>query len=270
MITLTFEHVRFSYNYVTALHDVSLHITPGEQVGLIGANGAGKSTLARHLNGLLRPTGGRVLVGDHDTRKHSPAHLARSVGYVFQNPDQQIFKRTVRDEVAFGPEHLFPDPSQITAAVDAALAATQLTAWAEHHPHDLLPAQRKLVALAGVLAMNTPVVVLDEPSAGQDAHGVRLIGTIMDQLRAAGRTVILITHDIDFCAEQCERIVVLHGGRVLLDGTPEHVFTQTAKLAHSAVEPPQLIRLAERLALPPNIKIEPWLSAWEQRLAKGQ
>jgi len=270
MITLKFEQVHFSYGHVPALHDVSLHIASGEQVGLIGANGAGKSTFARHLNGLLRPTTGRVLVGDHDTRKHSPAQLARSVGYVFQNPDQQIFKRTVRDEVAFGPQNVFVDRQQTAAAVDAALAATQLTAFAERHPHDLLPAQRKLVAIAGVLAMNTPVVVLDEPTAGQDAHGVRLVGEIMDQLRAAGRTVVLITHDIDFCAEQCARITVLHGGRVLLDGAPEHVFTQTAALAHSAVEPPQLVRLAERLALPPITTIEPWLDAWEQRRTKHQ
>lgn len=263
MIALVLDHVSFTYGGVDALHDVSLTVAPGEQVGLIGANGAGKSTLARHLNGLLRPTQGRVLVGEHDTCQHSPAQLARLVGYVFQNPDQQIFKRTVRDEVAFGPRNLAADPAQIDAAVHAALVATELSAFAERHPHDLQPWQRKLVSIAGVLAMGTPVVVFDEPTAGQDAHGTELIGTIIAQLRAAGRTVIMITHDMELCAEHCERIVVLQAGRVALDGTPANVFAHPDVLAHAAIEPPQLIRLAQRLALPPVVEVERWLDAWE-------
>jgi energy-coupling factor transport system ATP-binding protein len=255
MIPLLLDHVSFRYGDIAALHDVSLQIAPGEQAALIGANGAGKSTLARHLNALLRPTTGRVLVGEHDTRTTATAQLARSVGYVFQQPDQQIFKRTVRDEVAFGPRNIHADPADVAAAVEAALHATQLTALADQHPHELQPWQRKLVAIAGVLAMRTPVVVFDEPTGGQDAHGVRLIGTIVAQLRAAGHTVIIISHDMDFCADHCERVVALDGGRVILDGTPEQVFAHTY-LAQHALEAPQLMRLAERLALPPVFAIE--------------
>jgi energy-coupling factor transport system ATP-binding protein len=264
MIPLLLDHVSFRYGDVAALHDVSLQIAPGEQVALIGPNGAGKSTLARHLNALLRPTTGRMLVGEHDTRTTTTAQLARSVGYVFQQPDQQIFKRTVRDEVAFGPSNIFADPANVAAAVDVALQATELTTLADQHPHELPPWQRKLVAIAGVLAMHTPVVVLDEPTGGQDAHGVELIGTIMAQLRAAGHTVIVISHDMDFCADHCERVVALDRGQVIGDGTPEQVFAH-ADLTQHALEAPQLMRLAERLALPPVFAIEPLLDAIKHR-----
>jgi energy-coupling factor transport system ATP-binding protein len=264
MIPLLLDHVSFRYGDVAALHDVSLQIMPGEQVALIGPNGAGKSTLARHLNALLRPTTGRVLVGEHDTRTTPTAQLAQSVGYVFQQPDQQIFKRTVRHEVAFGPRNLHTDSADVTAAVDAALHATELTALADQHPHDLQPWQRKLVAIAGVLAMRTPIVVFDEPTGGQDAHGVRLIGTIVAQLRAAGHTVIVISHDMDFCADHCERVVALDRGRVIGDGTPEQVFRHT-ELAQHALEAPQIMRLAQRLTLPPVFAIEPLLDAIKHR-----
>lgn len=264
MIPLLFDHVSFRYGDVVALHDVSLHIAPGEQVALIGPNGAGKSTLARHLNALLRPTTGRVLVGEHDTHTTSTAQLARSVGYVFQQPDQQIFKRTVRDEVAFGPHNILADPANVTAAVDEALQATELTALADQHPHDLQPWQRKLVAIACVLAMRTPVVVFDEPTGGQDAHGVRLISAIMRQLQAAGHTVIMISHDMDFCADHCRRVVALDRGQVIGDGTPAQVFAHP-DLAQHALEAPQLMRLAQRLALAPIFAIEPLLDAIKHR-----
>jgi energy-coupling factor transport system ATP-binding protein len=265
MIPIMLQEVSFTYpSGVLALDGITLEIAPGEQVALIGQNGAGKTTLARHLNGLLRPTAGRVLIGDRDTRAHTTAQLARFAGYVFQHPDQQIFKRTVRDEIAFGPRNLRLDPAQVTEQVDAALAATELSALADRHPHDLLPAQRKLVALASVLAMDTPIMILDEPTTGQDAFGVKLIGSIIERLSGAGRTVITITHDMDFCADHCGRLIVLHGGRVQLDGPPERVFSQTETLAQSAVEPPQIARLAARLGLAPVLQVDPFLDALEQ------
>jgi energy-coupling factor transport system ATP-binding protein len=251
MIPITSEHVTFSYaSGVAALHDVSLTIAPGEQVALIGQNGAGKTTLARHFNGLLRPNGGRVLVGDWDTRHYTTAQLARRVGYVFQQPEQQIFKRSVRDEIGFGPRNLRFAPERVDALIEQALTATGLAALADRHPHDLLPSQRKLVTIASVLAMDTPVVILDEPTTGQDAHGMQSIGAIIDGLATAGRTVITISHDMDFCADHCTRLVVLHEGHVLVDGAPEQVFARPDMLAQSAVEPPQLARLAKQLGLP--------------------
>lgn len=261
-ITMTIESLSYSYpSGVEALRDVSLAIQPGESVALIGQNGAGKTTLARHLNGLLKPTRGSVRIGELDTRRVTVAQLARRVGYVFQHPEHQIFKRRVRDEVAFGPRNLGMEPEQLEARVQQALEATGISDLADEHPHDLVPSLRKRVAIASVLAMDTPIVVLDEPTTGQDAPGIALIGAIIERLIAAGRTVITISHDIDFCADHCARIVVLGNGRVLLDGPREVVFAQPAILAQTAVEPPQLARLATRLGLRPIWAIEPLLDA---------
>ena len=270
MIAVTLSNVSFVYpSGVTALRDVSLRIEPGESVALIGQNGAGKTTLARHLNGLLQPSSGAVTIGDWDTRKQSVAQLARRVGYVFQHPEHQIFRRSVRDEIMVGPRNLGFDADRLAAAVEQALDATGLHAVAERHPHDLLPALRKRVALASVLAMETPIVVLDEPTTGQDARGLQLIGAIVAQLRAAGRTVITISHDIDFCADYCQRLIVLNDGGVLLDGPPATVFAQPALLAESAIEAPQLARLAERLGLPPIWQIDPLLDALVERQSRA-
>jgi energy-coupling factor transport system ATP-binding protein len=213
------------------------------------------------LNGLLRPTSGSVAIGDWRTSEHTVAQLARRVGYVFQHPEHQIFKRRVHDEVAFGPRNLGYDSAKIDRLVASALDATELTPHADEHPHDLLPALRKRVALASVLAMDTSIVVLDEPTTGQDAHGIALIGTIVDRLAAIGRTVITISHDIDFCANHCDRLVVLAAGQLLLDGPPAEVFAQPEVLAQTAVAAPQLVRLAQRLQLPVAWQIEPLLEA---------
>jgi len=243
--------VTFRYpNGVQALSGVNLAIAGGEAVAVIGENGAGKTTLARHLNGLLRPQQGRVRIGDWDTREHTVAQLAHRVGYVFQNPDDQLFERTVRRELAFGPRNLGRDEAAIEAAVAQALARLDLEAVADSHPYDLSPAQRRLVALAAVLAMETPIVVLDEPTTGQDAAGTALLGRVIADLKAAGRTVITISHDIDFVAEHFPRLIVMAAGRILADGPTEWVLAQTGLLAQAQVDPPQLVRLAVALGLP--------------------
>ncbi len=266
MIPLHVEQVAYTYpNGVVALQNISFSIAPGESIALIGQNGAGKTTLARQLNGLLQPTQGRVLIGDLDTRQHTVAKLAAQVGYVFQHPEHQIFKRTVRDELAFGPRNLGYPADRATALVTQALRLTELTEFAEDHPHDLLPALRKRVTLASVLAMDTPILVLDEPTTGQDARGIQVIGAIIDNLRAAGRTVITISHDIDFCADHCHRLIVLGGGRVLLDGPAEEVFGRPEVLEQTAVELPQLARLTARLGLPLAWQPEALLDALEAR-----
>ena len=253
-IDIVVEHVTFAYTpEVVALRDVSLSFAPGETVAIIGENGAGKSTLAKHLNGLLRPSEGMVVVGGWDTREYSPAKVAARVGFAFQNPDDQLFKRSVRAEVAFGPENLGFSEAEVETAVADALAMTGLSDDADTHPHDLHSSQRRMVALAATLAMRTPVVVIDEPTIGQDADGVRLLSDIVAQLHADSRTVIAISHNIDFCAENFERVVVLSSGRLLMDGSPQEVFAQKDVLAEAHVEPPQITRLASALGLPNGI-----------------
>ena len=248
---IVLEAVSFSYpGGVEALREVSLTIETNESVALIGENGAGKTTLAKHLNGLLKPASGRVFIGNWDTHDYSVARLAGRVGLAFQNPNDQLFARTVGDEVAFGPRNLGHDSETIHREVNRALVQVGLDWAMERHPYDLAAPERKLVALAAILAMRTPVIILDEPTMGQDARGIDQVSRIVAELRQEGRTVLAISHDIDFCAENFERIVVMAGGRVTADGPAGDVLSQSRLLAESQIEAPQMVRLARALDLP--------------------
>ncbi|GAB4483564.1 MAG: ABC transporter ATP-binding protein [Anaerolineales bacterium] len=250
-MNIQIENLSFRYpNGVLALRGVSLEIAPGEQVAIIGQNGAGKTTLVKHLNGLLLPSEGRVLIGDWDTRHHSVAKLAQRVGYVFQNPDEQLFTKTVSEEIAFGPRNLGYSSERVQTLIDDALHLTQLEAMRTANPYDLSPTWRKMVAVASILAMDTPIIVFDEPTTGQDAASVTRLAAIIAELKRRGKTVITITHDIDFCAENFERVIVMGNGQVLLDGTASVVLGQEKVLAQTYVEPPQITRLGLRLGLP--------------------
>ncbi len=169
-----------------------------------------------------------MLVDGADAAGRRVAHLAATVGLAFQDPDRQIFAGKVRGEVAFGPRNLGRSGAELEAAIDAALVATGLDKDAQTNPYDLGFSRRKLLALASILAMGTPVVVLDEPTTGQDARGVDRVHRIVADLSAAGRTVIAISHDMRFVAEAFERVIVMRDGRVVLDGTPAEVFAETA------------------------------------------
>jgi energy-coupling factor transport system ATP-binding protein len=244
-VPITIDRISFTYpTGITALQNVSLRIEPGESVAIVGENGAGKTTLARHINGLLRPNQGRVLIGDWDTTEYTTAKIARRVGYSFQNPDEQIFARTVRTEVAFGPRNLGFGDAEIEKTVDESLALVGLLDEMDHHPYDLQLAERKLLALAGTLAMRTPIIILDEPTTGQDMRSVQRIGTIIEALKEQGRTVLTISHDLDFCAEHFTRVIVMAGGRVIADGPARDVLSQADVLAQALVDPPQIVRLA--------------------------
>ncbi|GAB4505168.1 MAG: ABC transporter ATP-binding protein [Anaerolineales bacterium] len=196
------------------------------------------------------PTSGSVSIGDWDTTQYPVAKLASRVGYVFQNPDEQLFTKTVHQEVSFGPKNLGYDKEKVETLVEDALALTELSAQKETNPYDLSPTWRKMVALASIIAMDTPVVVLDEPTTGQDAANIARMGRVIATLRARGKTVITITHDIDFCAEHFERVIALAQGKVLLDGPANDVLGQEDILSQTYVDPPQLTRLGLRLGLP--------------------
>jgi energy-coupling factor transport system ATP-binding protein len=234
-----------------AVDGVDLSFRPGERVAIVGQNGSGKSTLVRHFNGLLRPTGGRVFVDGRDAAPRRVADLAATVGLAFQDPDRQIFAGKVRSEVAFGPRNLGRRGPELDRAIDAALWATGLDKDGATNPYDLGYSRRKLLALASILAMGTPVVVLDEPTTGQDARGVERILHIVGDLSAAGRTVIAISHDMRFVAEAFERVIVMRDGRIVLDGTPAEVFAEAAwpTLGSTFLEPPLAARVGARLGL---------------------
>lgn len=247
-MNIEISDLHFTYpTGLEALRGITLKITSGEQVAIIGQNGAGKTTLVKHFNGLLQPTRGQVVIGDWNTTKYSVAKLASRVGYVFQNPDEQLFSRTVGAEVAFGPKNLGFDGEQVQARVNDALALTELTDKTETNPYDLSVTWRKMVALASIISMNTEIVIFDEPTTGQDAATVTRIANVLAELRNRGKTVITITHDIDFCAENFDRVIALSQGRVLLDGQANDVLGQEATLGTTYVEPPQLTRLGKRL-----------------------
>ncbi|MEX0788313.1 MAG: ABC transporter ATP-binding protein [Anaerolineales bacterium] len=264
-MNLSVEGVSFAYpNGAQALQDVSLQIPAGQQVAWIGANGAGKSTLARLANGLLRPLLGRVQVGDWDTREHRVSELAHRVGHVFQNPDEQLFARTLREEVAFGPRNLGRSPAVVNAAVMEALAALDLSDLAEVNPYDLPPARRKDLGLAAILAMQPPIVILDEPTTGQDAEGLERLGRVLRQARTRSQTMITITHDMEFCSEYADRLAVFSEGKILIEGPVGEVFRRRDLLDLAQVEPPQLIRLADRLHLPDlPLGVDSFLESWQ-------
>ena len=252
MTELRLDGVAYEYPDGTrALDGVDLRIRPGTSLALIGANGSGKTTLARHLDGLLRPLAGRVLLDGEDIAGMRVARLARTVGVCFQLPDRQIFGRNVRDEVEFGPRHLGLDETAAFARVTTALERVGMADQLGSHPDDLGESRRKLLTIASVLAMETPVVVLDEPTTGLDSRGVTLVGTIVRELVAEGRTVIGISHDMRFVAETFERIAVLGRGRVRLEGTTTEVFAEDrwAALAEAGLEPPAAARIGARLGL---------------------
>jgi energy-coupling factor transport system ATP-binding protein len=234
-----------------AVDGVDLHIADGERVAIVGQNGSGKSTLVRHLNGLLRPTEGRVVMDGTDTAGQRVAHLAARVGLVFQDPDRQIFASRVRAEVAFGPKNLGLPRAAVEVAVERALEAVGLTDARDQNPYDLGYSRRKLLSLASVLAMDTPVLVLDEPTTGQDARGVARVGRVVTDVSSAGRTVIAISHDMRFVAETFARVVVMSAGRIVLDGTPGEVFAEAnwTTLASTYLEPPLAARVGAHVGL---------------------
>src|SRR5664280_297322 len=250
--SIEFEAVSFAYPDGTrALEELGLRIEPGESVAVIGGNGSGKSTFVRHLNGLLRPTTGRVLLDGRDIRPIHVARLAGLVGLAFQNPDRQLFAGRVATEVAFGPRNLGLRGAVIDERVAAALEAVGLGGEAAANPYDLGYSRRKLLALASVLAMRTPVLILDEPTTGQDARGVARVQDVVAGAAAEGRTVIAISHDMRFVAECFRRVVVMRAGRVVVDGAPEVVFGEAAwpELRAAYLEPPRAAVAGARLGL---------------------
>ena len=241
------EHLKFQYvENIPVLQDVNLTID-NRPIAIIGQNGAGKTTLVKLLKGLLKPVGGSIYYGGNDMAEKSVAMLAGEIGYVFQNPDDQIFKYHVIDEVMFGPQNIGMTKERAREQAVAALKLVGLEQLADENPYDLELAERKLVAIASVLAMDTKVIILDEPTIAQDWKGRKIIQKMIRDLSSQGKTVIAILHDMDFVAESFERVIVMAHGKVLADGTKEEVFAQKDILEQARLDQPYLTKLCQRL-----------------------
>lgn len=229
------ENLHYTYpgDDVESLKGVSLEIERGSFVAVLGHNGSGKSTLAKHLNAILLPTEGKVLIDGIDTADENNLLKIRStVGMVFQNPDNQIVANVVEDDVAFAPENLGVEPAEIRERVDNALKAVDMYEFRLHAPHLLSGGQKQRVAIAGVIAMQPEVIVLDEPTAMLDPKGRReVIDTVTRLCREKGITIVLITHHMSECID-ADRLIVMSNGDVVADGTPQEVFSQV-ELMHS-------------------------------------
>jgi energy-coupling factor transporter ATP-binding protein EcfA2/energy-coupling factor transporter transmembrane protein EcfT len=231
------------------LRGVSLGIKSGQTTVIVGANGSGKTTLVKHFNGLLRPAKGSVLVLGQETVQQTVGELARSVGFLFQHPEQQIFSPSVRQEVAFGPRNLGLTPSEVEASVEAALVRFDLAGVAAKPPAILSYGLRRRATLASLAAMDPPVVVLDEPTVGLDVAGLGETMDWLSELKALGRTVVLVTHDMALAGELADRIVVLERGQIIADAPPAELFRQPRLLERGALTPPPLVSVAQALGL---------------------
>jgi len=230
-----------------ALKGVSLSIRRGELIAIIGQNGGGKTTLAKNLNGLLKPTKGRVLVDGLDTRTTPTHEIVKRVGYVFQNPSHQIFESTVWREVAYGPTNLGLSEEEIEQRVKWALGEVGLQGYEDYNPYDLDYGKMKLLTVASVLAMKPDVIILDEPTTGQDHAGRHLLSKLSRKLNKEGFTLVVITHDMRFVAETAERVILISNGEVLMDGSTREVLSSIDVLRRAAIKPPQIVQLASEL-----------------------
>ena len=243
------EDVYFTYpNNVEALRGVSLTIRDGDFIAIMGQNGAGKTTLVKHFNGLLKPTKGTVTVDGVDTREESVAKLSRKVGFVFQNPDNQLFCETVEEEVAFALRNFGFEEEVIKKRVEWAVNLLGLAEYRQTSPFMLSGGERKRVALASVLAWNPDVVILDEPTIGQDYQQKEKLRQFIVQLNSQGKTVVIVTHDVEFVADCNPRVVLMAEGKIVGEGDAKQILTDSKIVTKASIVPPQISQIFMGLA----------------------
>ncbi len=251
------ENVSFTYpSGVEALKEINLKIKDPDFIAIIGENGAGKTTFIKHLNGILKPTQGEIYVNGVNTKKASVAELSRDVGLVFQNPDHQLFCETVEEEIAFGLKNFGFNKDTISERVTWALNLLDLTKYRKVSPFMLSGGERKRVALATILSWDPKILVLDEPTIGQDFNQKEKLRQFIIQLNSQGRTVIMVTHDVEFVADCNPNVIVMSNTRIINTGSAREVLTNFDLLAKASVLPPQITQLFTQLSdlgLPQNI-----------------
>lgn len=254
MSDLILKDVSFSYpGGFLAVDHINMEIKSGENVAIVGQNGAGKTTTVKMMNGLLKPTEGDVLIGDMNTKNYTTAQVSRVVGYVFQNPDDQIFHATVESEVRYGPKTMKLDPAEEDRRVQEALEITGMEEFKDENPMNLPLSMRKFVTIAAVIAMGTEILIFDEPTAGQDVEGNKKLSEILKVLHGQGKTAITISHDMEFVATNFDKVIVMAKKKVVRSGTPKEIFWDFESLKHAMLKQPYVSRVCKALNIGGNI-----------------
>lgn len=248
MTDLVLKDVSFSYpGGFLAVDHINMEIKAGENVAIVGQNGAGKTTTVKMMNGLLRPTEGQVLIGEMNTKNYTTAQISKVVGYVFQNPDDQIFHSSVESEVRFGPKMMKLSLEEENRRVETALKMTGMDCYKDENPYNLPLSTRKFVTIAAVIAMETDILIFDEPTAGQDIEGNKRLSDILKTLHEKGKTVITISHDMEFVAENFKKMIVMAKKKIVRSGTPEEIFWDFETLEKAMLKQPYVSRVCRAL-----------------------
>ncbi|WP_462408642.1 energy-coupling factor ABC transporter ATP-binding protein [Neobacillus sp. Marseille-QA0830] len=253
MIKVT--NLSFSYKKdegAPVLRNIDLELDQ-RSTAIIGQNGAGKTTFVKLLKGLLKPDTGQIAMKGQDIKGKTAAELARTIGLIFQNPNDQIFKRTVLDEVLFGPLIIRMEQSKAREKALEALKMVGLDGQLDTNPHDLSLSEKKLLCIASVMVMDTDIIIFDEPTIAQDSQGKERIKQIIQTLKEKGKLVMTIIHDMDFVANNFERTIVFNDGRILADGPTREVFAKKQALVQANVEAPYITQLADKLGFPGTV-----------------
>ena len=250
-----------------ALKGINLEIEGTDPVAVIGQNGAGKTTVVKHFNGILRPSSGEVLINDESIEKRSTAQWSKEVGYVFQNPDDQLFLESVRKEFEFGPKQIGMTQKEIDKRVEWPADLVGLSEKLDLHPLDLTLAEKKFCTIGAVIMMDPGVLIFDEPTCGQDVQGNLRLHRIIQTLKERGKLCITISHDMKFVVENFKRIIVMCRGEVILDGSAEDVFAQVETLKKSFVAPPPITKVAQGAGFTKTVfTTEAFMEALEERM----
>lgn len=254
MTDLVLKDVSFSYpGGFLAVDHINMEIKAGENVAIVGQNGAGKTTTVKMMNGLLRPTEGQVLIGDMNTKDYTTAQISKVVGYVFQNPDDQIFHSTVESEVRFGPKMMKLPLEEENRRVEEALKMTGMDRYKDENPYNLPLSTRKFVTIAAVIAMETDILIFDEPTAGQDIEGNKRLSDILKTLHEKGKTVITISHDMEFVADNFKKVIVMAKKKIVRSGTPKEIFWDYESLEKAMLKQPYVSRVCKALGIEGNV-----------------
>lgn len=270
MIILETKELHYTYPDGTpALNGINFKVNKGEMVTMLGPNGAGKSTLFLHFNGIIKPTKGQVLVKGKPIKYDSKSliDVRKTVGIVFQNPDDQLFAPTVKQDVAFGPLNLGLPEDEIEKRVNDALKAVGMEGFEDRPPHHLSGGQKKRVAIAGILAMEPEIIVLDEPTAGLDPLGASHIMKLLYELNKKGITIIISTHDVDLVPVYADYMYLINKGKILGSGTPREVFGDTQLIRKANLRLPRVAHLMEILNKKDNLALEMGYTVGEVRAA---